>query len=124
MKKLLIALLFLINSAQAMNIDTFMDEHIAPFSDAVAKIIFLPINCFGSKVPLIIIWVLFAGIFFTIYFKGVAIWGLKHSIDLIFGKSKKDGESKDGEGEVSSFQALMTALSGTVGLGNIAGVAV
>ncbi|MDE6138143.1 MAG: hypothetical protein K2F57_01575, partial [Candidatus Gastranaerophilales bacterium] len=59
-----------IQSAGAMNVDAFMDKHIAPVSDAVANLIFFPISVFGSKVPLIIFWILFAGIFFTIYYKG------------------------------------------------------
>ncbi|MBR2068178.1 MAG: alanine:cation symporter family protein [Candidatus Gastranaerophilales bacterium] len=113
--------LSLLDKANAMNVDAFMDEHIAPFSDAVAKIIFYPISCFGTKVPLIIFWILFAGIFFTIYFRGICVWGFKHAIDLI----KKPAEkSSDGSGDVSSFQALATALSGTIGIGSIAGVAI
>ena len=107
-------------SANAMNIDAFMDKHIAPISDFIAKIIFYPVKICGNDVPIIIFWILFAGIFFTIYFKGIAIWGFKHAVDIII-KPKKDGS---GEGEVSSFQALATALSGTIGIGSIAGVAI
>ena len=113
-----------IQSANAMNVDAFMDKHIAPVSDFIAKIIFYPIKyTHGTthiEVPIIIFWILFAGIFFTIYFKGIAIWGFKHAVDLIV-KPKKDSS---GEGEVSSFQALATALSGTIGIGSIAGVAI
>ena len=108
-------------SANAMNIDAFMDKHVAPVSDFIAKIIFYPIKICGNDVPIIIFWILFAGIFFTIYFKGIAVWGFKHAVDLIV-KPKKDGSN--GEGEVSSFQALATALSGTIGIGSIAGVAI
>ena len=127
MKKFLTFMMLLlsgIQSANAMNVDAFMDKHIAPISDFIAKIIFYPIKyTHGTthiEVPIIIFWILFAGIFFTIYFKGIAIWGFKHAIDLIV-KPKKDGS---GEGEVSSFQALATALSGTIGIGSIAGVAI
>ena len=127
MKKFLTFMMLLlsgIQSANAMNVDAFMDKHIAPISDFIAKIIFYPIKyTHGTthiEVPIIIFWILFAGIFFTIYFKGIAIWGFKHAIDLII-KPKKDGS---GEGEVSSFQALATALSGTIGIGSIAGVAI
>ena len=127
MKKFLTFMMLLlsgIQSANAMNVDAFMDKHIAPVSDFIAKIIFYPIKyTHGTthiEVPIIIFWILFAGIFFTIYFKGIAIWGFKHAIDLIV-KPKKDGS---GEGEVSSFQALATALSGTIGIGSIAGVAI
>jgi AGCS family alanine or glycine:cation symporter len=108
-------------SANAINVDAFMDKHIAPVSDAVAKMIFFPISICGSKVPVIIFWVLFAGIFFTLFFKGICIWGFKHAVDLIAKPSK---DSKEGGGDVSSFQALATALSGTIGIGSIAGVAI
>ena len=58
-----------LSSVQAMNVDAFMDKHIAPVSDAVASLIFFPIKICGTEVPLIIFWVLIAGIFFTVYFK-------------------------------------------------------
>lgn len=117
----IILFLSLAEKSSAMNVDAFMDKHIAPVSDAVANIIFYPVNVFGSKVPVIIFWILFAGIFFTIYFRGICVWGFKHAIDLI----KKPAEkSSDGSGDVSSFQALATALSGTIGIGSIAGVAI
>lgn len=121
MKKLfslMMVMLATMQSAGAVNIDAFMDKHIAPVSDAIAKIIFFPINIGGSEVPIIIFWILFAGIFFTGFFKGICIWGFKHAVDLIV-KPKKT----DGGGDVSSFQALATALSGTIGIGSIAGVA-
>ena len=111
----------LLGKAGAVNIDAFMDKHIAPYSDMVANIIFYPVNIFGSKVPVIIFWILFAGIFFTVYFRGICIWGFKHAIDLI---KKPAQKSSDGSGDVSSFQALATALSGTIGIGSIAGVAI
>ena len=123
MKKLFLILSMLILNVQqafAINIDAIMDEKIAPISDAIAQFIFYPIPICGSKVPLIIFWILFAGIFFTIYLKGVAVWGLKHAVDNVAAKPKNG----DNCGEVSSFQALATALSGTIGIGSIAGVAI
>ena len=124
MKKFLWMLLTLfmgLQSAQAMNVDAFIDKNIAPYTDAVAKLIFSSIKIAGSEVPLIILWILFAGIFFTIYFKGIAIWGFKHAIDSV---TKKPEGGSDSCGDVSSFQALATALSGTIGIGSIAGVAI
>lgn len=111
-----------VQSAFAVNIDDFIDKKIAPVTDVIASLIFYEINFFGTKVPLIIFWILFAGIFFTIYFKGISVWGLKHSLELLFKKNNNNGNSTDGE--VSSFQALATALSGTIGIGSIAGVAI
>ncbi|MCM1339904.1 MAG: alanine:cation symporter family protein [Muribaculaceae bacterium] len=120
---LLMTMLLSIQSANAMSVDDFINQNIAPFTDFIAKLIFFPISIAGNKVPLIIFWILFAGIFFTIYFKGISVWGFKHAIDTVT-KPVEKGE-KDGDcGEVSSFQALATALSGTIGIGSIAGVAI
>jgi len=118
---ILLMMLANLQTVQAMNIDEFIDKHIAPVSDSIANVIFFPVSICGSKVPLIILWVLFAGIFFTIYFKGIAVWGFKHAIRNVASKPQK---GHDGCGEVSSFQALATALSGTIGIGSIAGVAI
>jgi AGCS family alanine or glycine:cation symporter len=59
------------------------------------------------------------GIFFTIYLKFPQFRYLKHSLRIVRGKFDKEGD----EGDTTHFQALTTALSGTVGTGNIAGVA-
>ena len=118
---LLFMMLMSLQSAQAMNVDAFIDHTVAPVLDKIAKGIFFSIPFFGGKVPLIIFWIIIAGFFFTIYFRGVAIWGFKHAIDTV---CKPVDKSHEGFGEVSSFQALATALSGTIGIGSIAGVAI
>ena len=89
------------------------------FSKLVAvldKILFFEIAGF----PLIVLWLICGSIFFTLRMGFVNVRGLKHSIDIVQGKY----DDPDDEGDVSHFQALATALSGTVGLGNIAGVAI
>ncbi|MCD4790865.1 MAG: alanine:cation symporter family protein [Bacteroidales bacterium] len=73
-----------------------------------------------SPVPFIVIWLIFGAVAFTILMKFINIRGFKHAINLIRG-IYDDPEHK---GEVTHFQALTTALSATVGLGNIAGVAI
>ena len=60
------------------------------------------------------------GIFLTIRLKGLQLRGLLYSLFLAFVKRKEDDQEK---GDISHFQALMTALAATVGTGNIAGVA-
>jgi alanine or glycine:cation symporter, AGCS family len=60
------------------------------------------------------------GIYYTILLRGIQFRAFKHAIDIVRGKYDK----KDDPGEINHFQALCTALSGTVGLGNIAGVAI
>lgn len=72
------------------------------------------------KVPFIVIWLIFGAITFTIIMRFINIRGFKHAIQLIRGKY----DDPENPGEVSHFQALTTALSATVGLGNIAGVAI
>ena len=122
MKKIFLTLCAFMCTLQqsfAFNLDTEIEKYIAPVSNKVVSIMFLPITIFGAHVPVIILWILAAGIFFSLYFRGIAIWGLKHSIDLLK-KPKKDAAG----GEISPLGALMTALSGTVGLGCIAGVAI
>ncbi len=71
-------------------------------------------------IPFIVIWLVLGALFFTIRMGFINIRGFKHSIDLAKGKY----DDPDAPGQVTHFQALATAVSGTVGLGNIAGVAV
>jgi AGCS family alanine or glycine:cation symporter len=73
-----------------------------------------------KSMPFIVIWLVLGALFFTIKMKFINFRGVRHAIELLQGKY----DDPDDIGEVSHFQALTTALSGTVGLGNIAGVAV
>ena len=114
-------LFFTIQSASAMNIDAFLDKHLTPISNFVSDIIFYPVTIGGTSIPLVILWILFGGVFFAFYLRGIAIWGLPESFRILKTPAKKNS---DGGGEVSPLQSLMTALSGTIGLGSIAGVAI
>ncbi len=113
------AFIFSMQQSFALNVDTAIEKVVAPFSDKISAIMFFPITIMGVEIPIIILWILAAGLFFTIYLNGVALWGLKHSIDIL-SKPKENGA----DGEISPLGALMSALSGTVGLGTIAGVAI
>lgn len=73
-----------------------------------------------KAIPLIVVWLILGALFFTIRMRFINFRGIKQAINLIRGKFSDPND----EGEVSHFQALTTALSATVGLGNIAGVAV
>lgn len=73
-----------------------------------------------NNLPFIVIWLILGSIFFTLRLKFVNIRGFKHSIDLARGKY----DNPDAPGMITHFQAMATAVSATVGLGNIAGVAV
>ncbi len=120
---LMLSFLVGIQSCYAKPIDQIIDSAIAPISDIFSKIVFYPVNIFGEQIPITVLWILIGGIFFTIYFRGIAFWGFKHAISLLT-KKQQEEKNTDGTGEVSSFQALATALSGTIGLGSIAGVAI
>ncbi len=91
-----------------------------PISTAVQNVIFYSPSIFGVTVPLIVFWLVVAAAIFTIYFKGIQFTGWRTSIDLVRGKYSRASDP----GEVTHFQALTSAVSGTVGLGNIAGVGV
>lgn len=73
-----------------------------------------------NNIPFIVIWLVLGAAFFTFRMGFINIKGFRHSLDLAKGKY----DDPDAPGQVTHFQALATAVSGTVGLGNIAGVAV
>ena len=147
MKKKLFALLFLITPmltfAQEKGLDQKIDEAFKPVSDFFSSIIFFPIYKSESiEIPFVLLLLVSSALFFTIYFKFPNIFHFKTAINVVRGEydmldhhsaGDKDlaveGDIKDTikdeseEGEVTHFQALATAVSGTVGNGNIAGVA-
>ena len=126
-------------SAQEKGLDQRIDEAFKPFSDAVTSAVFFQIN--GT--PFVLILLVGSALFFTLYFKFPNIRYFGTAINVVRGKYDEleahkaetaelnivDGDvigtikDESKEGEVSHFQALATAVSGTVGNGNIAGVA-
>ena len=100
-----------------------LDNIFKPIVDNIAKVIFYDVSrLFGQnkEVPFIVIWLIFGALFFTFKMNFINLRGFSHAISLV----KGDYHDPNNKGEVSHFQALTTALSGTVGLGNIAGVAI
>lgn len=100
-------------------IDALIEAIFGPIAAVLSAVVFYEVPVFGG-IPVIVVWLMAAAIFLTVWLRFQPITGIKHSIDVIRGRFTK----KTDPGEVSSFQALATELSGTVGLGNIAGVAV
>ncbi|NAZ71044.1 amino acid carrier protein [Vibrio toranzoniae] len=100
----------------SQNVDGFFNEYTGWFVGLIFKSV--PVG--EASFPIIVGWLLLAAIIFTVYFGFAQFKRVGMAIDIIKGKYT-DPNSKH-EGEVSHFQALTTALSGTVGLGNIAGV--
>ncbi|UWQ96092.1 alanine:cation symporter family protein [Rhodobacteraceae bacterium M385] len=99
-----------------------LDERVnAAFAGATGWFVnFIFMSIPGTNFPWIVMWLVIGATVFTIYFAAVQFRFFGHAIGLV----KGDYSDPDDAGEVSHFQALATALSGTVGLGNIAGVAV
>ncbi|WP_051004838.1 alanine/glycine:cation symporter family protein [Blastococcus saxobsidens] len=108
----------------AATFDEQVDSWFAPISERITSVVFyaVPLDFIdeGVVLPLIVVWLVIAGFFFTIYLRGFQFRAFKHAIRLTRG----DYNDPRDAGEVTHFQALATAVSGTVGLGNIAGVAV
>ena len=91
-------------------------------NDHIESVFFKDVLFFIEEVelPLAVIWLVIGAIFFTIRMNFINVRGFRHAIDVVRGKYSNPDDS----GEVSHFQALTAALSATVGLGNIAGVAI
>ena len=132
---LLLALIILPFSALASsnkisdNISYFFDNALSPITSFFSFILLgseykifdkiYQISIFGF--PLIVLWLISASLYFTISLKFVNIRLFKHGIDVVRGKYSS---KEDSSGKISPLQALCTAVSATVGLGNIAGVAI
>lgn len=103
-----------------MRIDEFINESITPFANFLASMVFykLPLGGLGD-VKVVVLLLVLSAVWFTLYFRFVNISGLGIAWRLLW--RKRDEKAP---GEISHFQALSAAISGTVGLGNIAGVAV
>jgi AGCS family alanine or glycine:cation symporter len=103
---------------EAVSMDQRVNDIFAGSTGWFVNLIFM--NLPGTNFPWIVLWLVVAASIFTIYFGFIQLRAFGHAISLV----KGDYSDPNDAGEVSHFQALTTALSGTVGLGNIAGVAV
>ncbi|SLN19220.1 Amino-acid carrier protein AlsT [Roseivivax jejudonensis] len=99
-------------------LDATINQIFADYTSWYVALIFADLP--GTNFSWIALWLVVAALIFTGYFGFIQVKGFLHSIRLV----KGDYSDPNDAGEVSHFQALATALSGTVGLGNIAGVAV
>ena len=125
MKKIFLSLILVFSSfisfSQEKGIDQKIDEAFAPISDFFSSVVFFQVMGY----PFVILLLVGSALFFTIYFGFPNIKYFLTAINVVRGKyddhDKNDEKTEDGE--VSHFQALATAVSGTVGNGNIAGVA-
>ena len=101
-------------------LDERINAAVQPAADWVTGIIFSTFPVAGVNIPFVLAWLIVAATIFTFYFRFINLRAMKHGFQLVRG----DFNDPEAAGEVTHFQALATALSGTVGLGNIAGVAI
>ncbi len=137
----------LVASAQetaSKGLDQRINDAFDPFASAWENLVLYPLP--GTGIPIVLIVLIAGALFFTLYFGFINLRGFPLAINVVRGKYDEIEEGAEPvttdtvnvvegnivdtirtegvEGEVSHFQALATAVSGTVGLGNIAGVAV
>ncbi|MBN4058035.1 alanine:cation symporter family protein [Olleya sp. AH-315-K02] len=147
MKKYLLSIFTLIlpilTFAQDKGLDEKINDAFMPVATWWEGLVFYPIPIAGNDIPFVVVLLVVGATFFTIYFGFPGFTKFKLAINTVRGKYDEieghgvgktemaiDGDIPDTirdeseEGEVTHFQALATAVSGTVGLGNIAGVAV
>lgn len=105
-------------------ISQWVNKAVSPITNAFSEVIFaeIPLSWLyegAPGIPFIVVWLLSGAIFFTVYMRFINLRGFGQAIRIVKGTY----DNPEHEGEVTHFQALTAALSATVGLGNIAGVA-
>ncbi len=100
-------------------IDATINSWIRPVADWLAAIVFFEVPVAGARLPLVVLWLAVGAFYFTFRFRFINVRGFIHALRLL-----REPGNPNHPGEVSHFQALSTAISGTVGIGNIGGVAV
>lgn len=117
----LVSFLFFSAPLFAAGIDERINDAMAPLTSQAFRIVFFAVTLGGIEIPFVLFMLIVTALSFTVYMGFINVRGFGHAIDLVRGVY----DAPDGQkGEVSHFQALTAALSATVGLGNIAGVAI
>lgn len=137
----------LITSSNEVGLDERINQAFTPFANFIESVVLYSFRAFDTDIPLIVIVLSLGGLFFSFYFGFPSIRKFGLAIRVVQGKyddienvdtpeiktnnlNTSHGDIVDTirdeshHGEVSHFQALATAVSGTVGLGNIAGVTI
>ena len=109
-----------IGTIHTSRIDEAINAAVQPLTDAVSAFIFYAVPIGNAELPLIVLWLIIGAAFFTAYLGFINLRGFAHAVRIVSGRTDASG----GDGEISHFQALTAAVSGTVGIGNIAGVAI
>lgn len=106
--------------SMTQDFDKAVNDLFDPVATWLSEIVFYAVPVGGAELPLIVAWLVVAGLIFSVWFGVVQFRKFKLATQVVRGKH----DDHDSAGEVNHFQALTAAVSGTVGLGNIAGVGV
>ena len=112
--------MLLASPALSETFDQQVEAVVRPLANGLSAVVFYKIDLFGQGFPLIVLWLAVAAVFFTFYMGFINIRGFGLAIRHVRGHY----HNPEANGEISHFQAVATAVSGTVGIGNIGGVAV
>lgn len=109
-------------AAQATGFMATVDSAVGSVNAVISAVFFFDLAFWSETItiPLVVAWLVVASVFLTVRMGFINIRAFKHAIQVTSGKFT----DPNAVGDVSHFQALTTALSATVGLGNIAGVAI
>lgn len=114
------ALPLLLAATEARAATNGFDDAFGTINGYLAGVLFYDIMPGGAEMPFIVAWLITGAVYLTFRFGFINIRMMGHAFRILRGKY----HSAEARGDVTSFQALTTALSATVGLGNIAGVAI
>ena len=113
-------LMAIADDPQALGVIDRLNAILASIVSGLEKFFFFGQKPDGTGIPLIVLWSVVAAVFFTVRLGFINLRAFQHALYVIRGHY----DNPDEPGEVTHFQALTAALSATVGLGNIAGVAI
>ena len=102
-------------------IDDAVNAAFRPIASAMVDLVFFSVPIGEAELPLIVVWLIAGALLFTVYLRLINVRGFVHAIRIVMGKEDTGPRAP---GEVTHFQALTMAVSGTVGVGNITHVAV
>lgn len=107
-------------AAETSGSSTALNDLFGEINGYLASVFFYDVMPGAANMPFIVAWLVVGAVFLTIRMNFINLRMFRHAYQILRGKYVVPGA----QGEVTSFQALTTALSATVGLGNIAGVAI
>ena len=119
---LLVAMFFsaAVHAQEVNEVSMTLNDLLGQVNGYLAQVLFFDVMPGEASIPFIVAWLVVGAVYLTVRMGFINLRLFRHAFHIIRGRYQVPGA----EGDVTSFQALTTALSATVGLGNIAGVAI